>query len=239
MVHEMNRGSLTDSSVSSRRPRPRRERERRQRRADILRAAESVFAAQGFHAASVDQIASAADYATGTVYLYFRDKEALYLELFQEKIRELSRLIRERTSGLEDPVEAIRQLVAARMEYFERNRAFFRIYAREGTNIFEPRQERWSGVRRLYADYLRRLAALIRGGQRLGVLREGDPHQLAVALSGIMIQLTRDKLQRRRAGPLTDLTSFVLDTFLNGALAPKRSEIHEPTKSTAPRAGSG
>ena len=239
MVQEMNRGSLSNSSVNSRRPRPRRERERRQRRADILRAAESVFAAQGFHAASVDQIASAADYATGTVYLYFHDKEALYLELFQEKIRELARLIRERTSGLEDPVEAIRQLVAARMEYFERNRAFFRIYAREGTNIFEPRQERWSGVRRLYADYLRRLAALIRGGQRLGVLRDGDPHQLAVALSGIMIQLTRDKLQRRRAGPLTDLTSFVLDTFLNGALAPKRSEIHDPTKSTAPPAGSG
>jgi AcrR family transcriptional regulator len=235
MVHEMNRGSLTDSIVNARRrPRPRRERERRQRRADILRAAESVFAAHGFHASSVEQIASTADYATGTVYLYFRDKEALYLELFEEKIRELARLIRERTSGLEDPVEAIRQVVAARMEYFERNRAFFRIYAREGTNGFEPRQERWSGVRRLYADYLRRLTGLIRGGQRKGVLREGDPHQLAVALSGIMIQLTRDKLQRRRAGPLPDLTPFVLDTFFNGTMVPGGPEIHKPTKTTCP-----
>lgn len=74
MVHEMNRGSSTDSNVISRPLRPRRERERRQRRSDILRAAESVFAAQGFHAASVEQIASEADYATGTVYLYFHDK---------------------------------------------------------------------------------------------------------------------------------------------------------------------
>jgi AcrR family transcriptional regulator len=227
----MNRGSLTDSRVSSRRARPRRERERRQRRADILRAAETVFAAQGFHAASVEQIASAAEYATGTVYLYFHDKEALYLELFQEKIRELSRLIRERTSGLEDPTEALSQLVAARMEYFERNRAFFQIYAREGLNGFEPRQERWAGVRRLYADYLRRLAELIRDGQRQGVLSAGDPHQLAVALSGMMIQLTRDKLQRRRAGPLTDLTPFVLDTFLHGAAAEDRSETPSATES--------
>lgn len=152
--------------------------------------------------------------------------------MFEEKIRELSRLIRERTSGLEDPVEAIHQLVAARMDYFERNRAFFQIYAREGLNGFEPRQERWAGVRRLYADYLRRLAALIRTGQRQGTLRPGDPHQLAVALSGMMIQLTRDKLQRRQAGPLTELTSFVLDTFLNGAMASKRSEIHKRTHST-------
>lgn len=229
----MNRRSLTDSIVNFRRPRPRRERERRQRRADILRAAESVFAAHGFHAASVEQIATTADYATGTVYLYFRDKEGLYLELFEEKIRELARLIRERTSGLDDPVEAIRQTVAARMEYFERNRSFFRIYAREGTNGFEPRQERWSGVRRLYADYLRRLAGLIRAGQRKGILTDGDPHQLAVALSGMMIQLTRDKLQRRRAGPLTDLTPFVLDTFFHGALVPKRSAIHKPIKAAS------
>jgi len=233
MVHEMNRRSLSDSVVNARRPRPRRERERRQRRADILRAAESVFAAHGFHASSVEQIASTADYATGTVYLYFQDKEGLYLELFEEKIRELARLIRERTSGLTDSVEAIRQVVAARMEYFERNRAFFRIYAREGTNGFEPSQERWSGVRRLYADYLRRLAGLISEGQRKEVLRDGDPHQLAVALSGMMIQLTRDKLQRRRAGPLTDLTPFVLDTFFNGALVPERSANHKSTKATS------
>ena len=120
----MNRGSFRDGDVSSL---PRRERERLQRRADILRAAEQVFAAHGFHAASIEQIARTAEYATGTVYLYFRDKEALYLELFEEKIREVSELIRQRTEGVKDPVEALRQLVVARMEYFERNRAFFRM----------------------------------------------------------------------------------------------------------------
>ncbi|HVV71294.1 MAG TPA: TetR/AcrR family transcriptional regulator [Verrucomicrobiae bacterium] len=212
----MNGGSVHELSFSSR---PRRERERLQRRADILRAAEAVFAAHGFHAASIEQIAGTAEYGTGTVYLYFRDKEALYLELFEEKIRELSDLIRQRTKQIKDPGEAILQLVTARMEFFERNRAFFRIYAREGLNREEAGQERWAGVMGLYADYLRLLAGLIGAGQRRGLFRKGDPHHLAVALSGMMIQLTRDQLQSHGERPLTDLTPMILDLFLHGVMA--------------------
>ncbi|HTL17931.1 MAG TPA: TetR/AcrR family transcriptional regulator [Patescibacteria group bacterium] len=210
----MNQRSLNERNVSSL---PRRERERRQRRAEILRAAESVFAAQGFHLASIEKIASAAEYASGTVYLYFRDKETLYLELFEGKIRELSELIRRRTRGLKDPLEALRRLVAARMEYFEQNRAFFRIYAREGMNRYEAPNNRWSRIMRLYTSYLDRLARLITQGQRRGVFRRGGAHQLAVALSGMMIELTREKLQKRVAEPLTELSPFVLEVFLNGA----------------------
>ena len=36
--------------------------------------------------------------AAGTVYLYFQDKEALYVELFEEKIRELIHFIRQQTA---------------------------------------------------------------------------------------------------------------------------------------------
>ena len=212
----MNRRSFTDAGVSSL---SRRERERRQRRLDILHAAEDVFAAHGFHAASIEQIAKAAEYATGTVYLYFRDKEALYLELFEEKIRELSELIRRQTDGIKEPVEAIRRLVEARMDYFERNRAFFRIYAREGMNRFETRHDRWTGIIQLYADYLEFVAGIIRSGQRRGLFRKGDAHQFAVALSGMMIQLTRDQLQSQVERPLTDLSPFVVELFVQGASA--------------------
>lgn len=210
----MNHGSFCEADVN---PLPRRERERRQRRADILRAAEKVFAAHGFHAASIEQIAKTAEYATGTVYLYFKDKETLYLELFEEKIREVGELIRQRTEGVKDPKEAIRQLVEARMDYFERNRAFFRIYAREGMNRYEMRQDRWAGILKHYEDYLKLLADIVRSGQRRGLFRRGDAHQFAVALSGIMIQLTRDLLQSQQERPLPELAPFVVELFLQGA----------------------
>jgi len=212
----VNSGSLVEESVGAL---PRRERERRQRRRDILDAAEAVFAAKGFHAASIEQIARKAEYATGTVYLYFQDKEALYIELLGEKIRELLETIRRHVADVSDPVEALKILVRVRMDYFGRHRAFFRIYAREGMNRYEQRRDRWTGVTRTYEEYLDLLARLIQSAQRRGRFRKGEPRLYAVALSGMMIQLTLDWLQSPEEHAPADRTEFVLDLFLQGAQA--------------------
>lgn len=168
----MNVGSENGVTV---RTLPRRARERQQRRTDILQAAESVFAAKGFHAASIEQIARAAEFAAGTVYLYFKDKEALYVELFEQKITELAAIIRDEVEPIKDPVEALKTLVPTRMNYFGRNRAFFQIYAREGMNRYERQHDRWQGVIQLYEKYLTFLTKLIQSGQRRGLVRKGKP----------------------------------------------------------------
>jgi AcrR family transcriptional regulator len=210
----VNQHSVSDPKIINL---PRRERDRLRRRADILRAAEAVFASKGYHPASIEEIAGAAEYGTGTVYLYFKDKEALYVELFEEKIRELIQFIRQRLGDEDRPAHTLKRLVQARMEYFDRNRAFFQIYVREGMNLGWSKHERWLGIRRLYQDYLELLARLIRAGQRQRSLRKGDPRRLAVALSGMMIQLTQDWLQSKGDHPLTEQADFVVELFLRGA----------------------
>lgn len=59
----------------------RRAREREQRRADILAAARGVFAEKGFSQATIEEIAGAGEVSPGTIYLYFRSKEELYVSL--------------------------------------------------------------------------------------------------------------------------------------------------------------
>jgi len=51
------------------------------RRQAILAAALAIFAARGYEAARLDDVAAAAGVAKGTLYLYFKDKEALFEEL--------------------------------------------------------------------------------------------------------------------------------------------------------------
>jgi AcrR family transcriptional regulator len=51
------------------------------RRAQILAAASRVFARQGFHRATVRQVAREAGIADGTIYLYFDSKQELLLAL--------------------------------------------------------------------------------------------------------------------------------------------------------------
>src|SRR5262245_58203458 len=53
------------------------------RREAILAAAFDEFTAQGFAAARLDDVAGRAGVAKGTIYLHFRDKEALFQELIR------------------------------------------------------------------------------------------------------------------------------------------------------------
>ena len=60
-----------------------------ERREAILSAALEEFAARGFEAARLDDVARRAGVAKGTIYLYFRDKEALFQELVRTMITPL------------------------------------------------------------------------------------------------------------------------------------------------------
>src|SRR5262252_7824471 len=57
-----------------------------ERRDAILAAALDEFAAQGFAAARLDDVAKRAGVAKGTIYLYFADKESLFQELIRFKM---------------------------------------------------------------------------------------------------------------------------------------------------------
>src|SRR5438132_14402293 len=66
----------------------RKERRRARTRADLIAAARRVFAARGFHEASIADITAAADVAVGTFYVHFRDKEAVLAAILDEGLGE-------------------------------------------------------------------------------------------------------------------------------------------------------
>lgn len=55
------------------------------KRRQILDGAHSVFTAKGFDAASMSEIATAAGVSKGTLYVYFADKEHLFVALIQRE----------------------------------------------------------------------------------------------------------------------------------------------------------
>jgi AcrR family transcriptional regulator len=56
------------------------------KREAILNAALDEFAARGFAATRIDDVAARAGVAKGTIYLYFKDKEALFQELVRASL---------------------------------------------------------------------------------------------------------------------------------------------------------
>ncbi|MGB9499530.1 MAG: TetR/AcrR family transcriptional regulator [Dissulfuribacterales bacterium] len=62
----------------------RRQREREHRYQTILTAAETLFAKEGYHKASMEQLANASEVSVGAVYFYFKNKEDLIIQMMDE-----------------------------------------------------------------------------------------------------------------------------------------------------------
>ncbi|GGF81118.1 TetR family transcriptional regulator [Azorhizobium oxalatiphilum] len=82
------------------------------RRADILAAALTVFAANGFASARLDDVAREAGIAKGTLYLYFADKQALFEGLIKENLAPIPVMADDVISIFEDTTENLIRALA-------------------------------------------------------------------------------------------------------------------------------
>jgi AcrR family transcriptional regulator len=80
------------------------------RRAAILAAALDEFAAQGFAATRLDDVARRAGVAKGTIYLHFRDKEALFQELVRSVLSPLVGML-ETIAQADAPLRALAERI--------------------------------------------------------------------------------------------------------------------------------
>lgn len=195
----------------------RREREREQRRAEILAAAERIFAARGFHDSSVESIAEAAGFASGTIYLYFQDKEALYMAVFIAKLTQLIDHVETRSGEVAEPIEALRRAIGAQLEFHDQHREFFQIFSRERPPIPARKGDDWKHVHDCFSRHTGILRSLIEAGQQRKLLRKGDSQRMALMLLGMLVHVTRDLLERGSSEPLSAQADFVADLFLHGA----------------------
>ncbi|MGI8847795.1 MAG: TetR/AcrR family transcriptional regulator [Candidatus Dormibacteria bacterium] len=77
------------------------------RRAQIIRAATSVLARQGYNDTSLKEIAREAGVAPGLLHYYFESKEELLLDVVHLLDRELTQTWQRAVANIEDPLERI------------------------------------------------------------------------------------------------------------------------------------
>ena len=69
----------------------------------LLQAAETVFGEKGYEHASIADITREAEVALGTFYVYFPDKQSIFVEVVDELGARLRRLIAEAVEELRGP----------------------------------------------------------------------------------------------------------------------------------------
>ncbi|MET1001034.1 MAG: TetR/AcrR family transcriptional regulator [Acidimicrobiia bacterium] len=98
-----------------------------QRRQQLLDVAREVFAASGFHATSMDDIADAAGVTKPVLYQHFPSKRALYVELLEDTGRQLLDALAAVTNRVETGRERVEAGFLAYFRYVSDSRAGFRL----------------------------------------------------------------------------------------------------------------
>jgi TetR/AcrR family transcriptional regulator len=105
----------------------RKEREKGHRREEILDAAQKVFFERGLHVATMDEIAEKAELSKGTLYLYYKSKEDLYLAVMMRGMEILRDLFAKVTQSDVSPAGKLVALGDAYLTFFNSHREYFRM----------------------------------------------------------------------------------------------------------------
>jgi len=168
------------------------------KREKILDAAVAVFSDRGYRATLVDEIAQEAGVAKGTIYLYFKSKEEMYLEAFRANVEKLREQTVQRMEEARSTWDKIKAFVSVPAEFGETNKNFLRIYLTEFTGVGSigeraPWAEELKGILRRDSDLLREV---FRKAIETGEVREVPVEQLVTMLQytvgGMMISRVTD-----------------------------------------------
>ena len=213
---------MITSSVQTCKPRWRRRPEKRPE--EILDAAMGVFSRRGLHKTNLEEVAQEAGISKGTIYLYFKSKEDLFIAAAQRVVPTPQELSPELQRGRRDgevesfsrSLHRLAQIIYRRcctLEY----RAFFSMVMAETLRYPE-----WGELcfRRIVLELNRRVAEIFAQATARGECRQVDPVLASRAFAGMFLAmaLSQEHLGGKKFTPFSDtkIVNTLTGIFLQG-----------------------
>ena len=150
------------------------------RRAEILSAAERIFIAEGYEGATIRKIAEDVGVSSTCLYMHFRDKDEMLLEICREAMADLLSATSEMAERPLGAVERLRLILRAYIQFgLSHPNAYRLIFCSSPLNASLAKQQT---TRELGAACAQLVASVVREVAAEGRLRPGDPQVAHQAL---------------------------------------------------------
>ncbi|MCX5797065.1 MAG: TetR/AcrR family transcriptional regulator [Elusimicrobia bacterium] len=181
----------------------------------ILAATRRLLVERGFQDLTLDEVARAAGVAKGTLFLYYKSKDALFSAAFGDLVDQLGGRLDELLASDRRGRALLAETARAILSHHDRNRDFM---AHFGAGRFPACGAR-SAERLMdkFRENGRRVTRILQRCAEDGLLPAGDFVYESAALFGLCRSAMLEKLIRGSAGRVEDQTDKVLGFFLHGA----------------------
>jgi len=203
----------------------RKERERERRRQQIIVAAKRVFTKKGFSRATMEDIAKEAELSSGTLYLYFKNKEELYASLSLRILQYLSirveHVSREESLG---SLGKLDKLIEAMYDVYEFDPLIiinmFHLQSSETLKNLSP--QLLMEIKTLSQKSIETIAGIFEDGIQQGVIIDRHPVALAdifwALFSGVVLWEASKKIIDGNKDYLKETLAVAFQIFRNGII---------------------
>ena len=188
----------------------------------IAQAAKTVFAERGYQGATLEEIAQRAGMSKATIYIYYKNKDDLFLQVVEELVHTAITETAEEAASAKAPLEKLAGIVRSKIMFYEREREFFRIYLNEKQGLeVAPKDPHKLALREMYLQGVEATAMVLQEGIEAGVLRPIDSRRLAFYLQEMISTILEQRILGKAQDSVDEAIEQLLDLFLHGAWQPQ------------------
>ncbi len=195
---------------------------------EILAAARKLLEQRGPDAMTMDEIAADAGVAKGTLYLYFQSKDDLIQALLTRVGENILHDLEAALQGPGAPAEKLVRVVSVLLEYLNRERLLFPIYARE---LLRGERESRSGFRRRFLELEEQFVTLLTGlfaeGIATGQFIPANPRLLTFLTRGLVRAAGYYQKAEGQVDAAKEALPVILTLLSSGLLREEQSSIEE------------
>jgi TetR/AcrR family fatty acid metabolism transcriptional regulator len=187
------------------------------KRRRILDAAVQVFSRNGFFNSKVAHVAREAGVADGTIYLYFKNKEDLLIQVFIDTMETALAKQEAALEGISDPVEKLQSFIHVHFDVVKETPNLAEVLTVE---LRQSAKFMRGSDLRLFGQYLAVIARIIEEGQEAGVFsRLISARSGARAVFGALDELQLEWATSNPSQPVSEVCGNLVELLLNGLRA--------------------
>jgi len=185
----------------------------------IFTAAIDKFSQKGSTNTTMQEIAETAGVGKGTLYRYFENKEDLIYSLIQYGINKMTNQVKEKISQVEFPLEKLKIIVGAQLEFYDQHQNFCKFLTRE---IWGYQSKFEDHIKEIRSNNTVIIENIIKDGIERGVFKELNAETAAVSLSGMINITALHWFMFQDEFPIEKIRNDIIQLYFNGI---KKSNI--------------
>lgn len=180
----------------------------------IFKSGVKIFSNKGYTAATMDDIATDAGVAKGTLYYYFKSKEEIFNFIISKGMQLIESQLHDAISTQSNPISRLTRAWEFQVNLICDNKDFFKVLLSQ----MWGKELRHLEIRETVKKYVSEIESYISDAMKAGVIKKADPSLIAYAFLGTLCSTIIYQLLNDDKKNINELTEIFKKSPLNALI---------------------